>query len=92
MAVENNYVEETITVNRLVQTIRCDRCGRVVDTDKPENDDLWAQRLEIELNPEQCVHSTIRMDLCPVCLEPIWQAICAALNIDPNGEHRIGVE
>ncbi len=77
-------------VTTYAEIITCDRCGRVIDADEPENDDLYAQVLEICLNADLCVNSRIKYDLCRACLMPIWVQICSALGIDPEDEHRIG--
>lgn len=75
-------------------TIKCDKCGRVIDPDEPPDgdEDLYAQELIILLNVSLCVNSRIKLDLCRTCLTPIWSKICAALDIDPDDEHRIGEE
>lgn len=75
-----------------IETIKCDKCGRVIDRDEPpdDNEDLYAQELIILLNVSLCINSRIRFDFCRRCLEPIWNQICDALGIDPRDEHRIG--
>jgi hypothetical protein len=74
------------------EEIRCDKCGRIIDPDDPPNDDedLYAQVLEIYLNIDQCVNDRVKMDLCRACLTPIWAKICEAIGADPEDELRIG--
>jgi hypothetical protein len=40
--------------------------------------------VELLLNVDECVSSRFRKDLCAVCLEPVWNALCAALGVDPE--------
>lgn len=74
------------------EIIRCDICNRIIDAEEPPDDDedLYAQVLEIYLNVDQCVNDRVKMDLCRACLEPIWAKICEAIGADPKDELRIG--
>lgn len=68
---------------------KCDKCGVELSRDFDADSD-FANDLQIYLNPEECVHSRVQLDLCSDCLEPVWQAICAAIGADPDAELRIG--
>jgi hypothetical protein len=80
------------TITTYGERITCDKCGRVIDPEFPPDDDedLYAQVLEIYLNLDQCVNDRVKMDLCRACLTPIWAQICAAIGADPEDELRIG--
>lgn len=75
----------------LEEKITCDKCGRQIYEDPPEDDeDAWSQTLEIYANADQCVSDRVRMDLCVPCIKPIWVKICEAIGADPEEELRIG--
>lgn len=88
MARETHYETKTIEHEFPKTKYNCDKCGREIS---PEDmDDDFCNTLEIYLNPEECVSSRVQMDLCSDCLEPVWQAICAAIGANPEDELRIG--
>lgn len=74
------------------ETYTCDRCGRAIDPNDPPDDDedLYAQVLEIYVNLDQCVNDRVKLDLCRAWFDPIWKKICAAIGADPHEELRIG--
>lgn len=61
----------------------CDNCGREV-SHEPEDDDGYAQVLEVYLNADLCVNQKFRKDYCRACLEPKWKAICELIGVDPE--------
>jgi len=91
-------MQKTVTVPEQTimspeEVVLCDICKRVIyPEDLPEHasEDLYAQRLEIYANPESCVNSRAKFDLCGPCFEPIWTKICLAIGANPDDELRIG--
>ena len=85
MARQISFRQESRAVKVRVQTIACDKCGKVLNQESGIEDE-FPNELLILLNENECVSQRFRKDLCTECLEPIWQAICAALGVDPDDE------
>lgn len=79
--IENRKLVHTTTYQSDI-IYRCDKCNKVLDPDSIE--DNQPNELIVLLNAEECVNQRFRKDLCTECLEPIWQAICEALGVDPD--------
>jgi hypothetical protein len=84
MSRQTSFIVKSEPVRTQIQTITCDKCGRSLNHDGDENE--FPNELIILLNQEECVSQRFRKDLCTECLEPIWQAICIALGVDPDDE------
>lgn len=83
--------EELKTIVFKETEIFCDNCSKEI-SEEPEDENSYAQRLEIYLNLDQCFSDRVAMDLCVTCLKPIWVKICEAIGADPEAELRIGQE
>lgn len=89
MAVKRTEVVKQVERREVEETFTCDRCGEAIYEDDPPDENFYRQTLRVYLNNEQCVHSEVALDLCVGCVTPRWNAICEALGIDPDEEHRI---
>ena len=87
MSRETKLVAEERRFIAKIETRKCDVCQIELSD---ENDEWNQNELLIFLNPDECVNSRVRLDLCSDCLDPIWTKICLAINANPDDELRIG--
>jgi len=61
----------------------CDACGTALDWDDSSGE-LFPNVLEVLLNADECISSKFRKELCSDCVRPVWEAVCAAFEVDPD--------
>jgi hypothetical protein len=80
-------VPKTIQTFERIITYTCDKCG-----DSYDEDQYFINELEVWLDRGQCVSYGHKRYYCGTCSEAIWNAICKAIDADPDSEEKTGFD